>query len=123
MIFKHPTTSATTTLTFTNNPEAPYSREVIKHNTSVQMEDGTFYTYARAVTNYRYVINVVLNSEAERDLLENFFDNTVNGSEKEFKYTDPYADEYTVRFEDKLSISEIFKGRMYRATFNLIQTA
>ena len=123
MIFKHPTTSPTTTLTFTNNPEAPYSREVIKHNTSVQMEDGTFYTYARSVTNYRYVINVVLNSEAERDSLESFFDNTVNGSEKEFKYTDPYGDEYTVRFEDQLEISEIFKGRMYRATFNLIQTA
>jgi len=123
MIFKHPTTTPTTTLTFTNNPEAPYSREVIKHNTSVQMEDGTFYTYARSVTNYRYVINVVLNSEAERDSLESFFDNTVNGSEKEFKYTDPYGDEYTVRFEDQLEISEIFKGRMYRATFNLIQTA
>lgn len=123
MIFNHPTTSPTTTLTFTNNPEAPYSREVIKHNTSVQMEDGTFYTYARSVTNYRYVINVVLNSEAERDSLESFFDNTVNGSEKEFKYTDPYGDEYTVRFEDQLEISEIFKGRMYRANFNLIQTA
>lgn len=122
MIFNHPTTSPTTTLTFTNNPEAPYSREVIKHNTSVQMEDGTFYTYARSVTNYRYVINVVLNSEAERDSLESFFDNTVNGSEKEFKYTDPYGDEYTVRFEDQLEISEIFKGRMYRANFNLIQT-
>tara|TARA_R110000787_G_scaffold203250_3_gene313758 strand:+ start:235 stop:606 length:372 start_codon:yes stop_codon:yes gene_type:complete len=122
MIFKYPTTSPTTTLTFTNNPEAPYSREVIKHNTSVQMEDGSFYVYSRSVTNYRYTIIVVLNSESERDALETFYDSTVNGSEKQFKYTDPYNDEYTVRFEGQMKISEIFKGRMYRATFNLIQT-
>lgn len=122
MIFKHPTTSPTTTLTFTNNPEAPYSREVIKHNSSVQMEDGSFFVYSRAVTNYRYVISVVLNSESERDALETFYDTTVNGSEKEFTYVDPYSDTYTVRFEDQMKISEIFKGKMYRATFNLIQT-
>jgi hypothetical protein len=123
MIFDFPTSAApTTTLTFTNDPETPYSREVLKHNTSIQMEDGSFFTYSRSVTNYRYTITVVLNSEAERDNLESFYDSTVNGSEKEFTYTDPNSDEYTVRFEDSLQISEIFKGRMYRANFNLIQT-
>jgi len=123
MIFHYPTSAApTTTLTFTNNPESPYEREVIKHNTQVQMEDGTFFVYSRAVTNYRYSITVVLNSESERDALESFYDSTVNGSEKTFSYTDPYSDVYTVRFEDTMRISEIFKDRMYRATFNLIQT-
>lgn len=86
------------------------------------MEDGTFFVYSRAVTNYRYSITVVLNSESERDALESFYDSTVNGSEKTFSYTDPYSDVYTVRFEDTMRISEIFKDRMYRATFNLIQT-
>ncbi len=124
MIFKYPNAvSPTTTLTFTNNPESPYEREVIKHNTSVQMEDGTFYVYSRSVTNYRYTINVVLTSESERDALESFYDSTVNGSEKTFSYTDPYSDSYTVRFENEMHISEIFKDRMYRATFSLIQTA
>ena len=124
MIFKYPNAvSPTTTLTFTNNPETPYEREVIKHNTSVQMEDGSFYVYSRSVTNYRYTISVVLTSESERDALESFFDSTVNGSEKTFSYTDPYSDSYTVRFEDEMHISEIFKDRMYRAAFNLIQTA
>tara|TARA_B110000908_G_scaffold57895_1_gene70548 strand:+ start:3444 stop:3818 length:375 start_codon:yes stop_codon:yes gene_type:complete len=123
MIFDFPTSAApTTTMTFTNNPETPYSREVIKHNTSVQMEDGSFYTYSRLVTNYRYIITVVLNTQAERDALETFYDSTVNGSEKSFTYTDQNSDEYTVRFEDDLKIAEIFKGRMYRAKFNLIQT-
>ena len=124
MIFKYPNAvSPTTTLTFTNNPETPYEREVIKHNTSVQMEDGSFYVYSRSVTNYRYTISVVLTSESERDALESFFDSTVNGSEKTFSYTDPYSDSYTVRFENEMHISEIFKDRMYRAAFNLIQTA
>jgi len=124
VIFKYPNAvSPTTTLTFTNNPETPYEREVIKHNTSVQMEDGSFYVYSRSVTNYRYTISVVLTSESERDALESFFDSTVNGSEKTFSYTDPYSDSYTVRFEDEMHISEIFKDRMYRAAFNLIQTA
>jgi len=124
MIFEYPnTTSPTTTLTFTNNPESPYERKVIKHNSSVQMEDGSFYVYSRSVTNYRYVISVVLTSESERDNVESFYDSTVNGSEKTFDYTDPYGDTYTVRFEDEMAISEIFKDRMYRATFNLIQTA
>jgi len=124
MIFEYPnTTSPTTTLTFTNNPESPYERKVIKHNSSVQMEDGSFYVYSRSVTNYRYVISVVLTSESERDNVESFYDSTVNGNEKTFDYTDPYGDTYTVRFEDEMAISEIFKDRMYRATFNLIQTA
>lgn len=124
MIFEYPNAvSPTTTLTFTNNPESPYEREVIKHNTSVQMEDGSFYVYSRSVTNYRYTISVVLTSESERDALESFYDSTVNGSEKTFSYTDPYSDSYTVRFENEMHISEIFKGRMYRATFSLIQTA
>ena len=124
MIFKYPTlASPTTTLTFNNNPETPYEREVIKHNSSVQMEDGSFFVYSRSVTNYRYTISVVLTSESERDSLESFYDSTVNGMEKTFSYTDPYSDSYTVRFEDELHISEIFKDRMYRATFNLIQTA
>ena len=124
MIFEYPTSAApTTTLTFNNNPETPYEREVIKHNSSVQMEDGSFFVYSRSVTNYRYIINVVLNSESERDALESFYDSTVNGIEKTFSYTDPYSDTYTVRFEDALHISEIFKDRMYRASFNLIQTA
>jgi hypothetical protein len=124
VIFEYPNAvSPTTTLTFTNNPESPYEREVIKHNTSVQMEDGSFYVYSRSVTNYRYTISVVLTSESERDALESFYDSTVNGSEKTFSYTDPYSDSYTVRFENEMHISEIFKGRMYRATFSLIQTA
>ena len=87
------------------------------------MEDGSFYVYSRSVTNYRYTISVVLTSESERDALESFYDSTVNGSEKTFSYTDPYSDSYTVRFENEMHISEIFKGRMYRATFSLIQTA
>ena len=71
MIFNYPTLAApTSTLTFTNNPESPYEREVIKHNSSVQMEDGSFYVYSRSVTNYRYTISVVLTSETERDALE-----------------------------------------------------
>ena len=123
MIFKYPSAaSPTTTLAFTHNPESPYEREVIKHNSSVQMEDGSFYVYSRSVTNYRYSIVVVLTSESERDNLEAFYDSTVNGSEKTFSYIDPYSDTYTVRFEDELHISEIFKDRLYRATFNLIQT-
>ncbi|MEO1957733.1 MAG: hypothetical protein ABGX03_07415 [Methylophilaceae bacterium] len=123
MIFNFPTISGSTTaITFSNDPETPYEREVIKHNSSVQMEDGSFYVYSRSVTNYRYKITVVLNSEAERDALESFYDSTVNGSEKTFEYTDPYSDEHIVRFEDKLRIAEIFKDRFYRATFNLIQT-
>lgn len=124
MEFNYPNSSSpTTTLTFTANPEAPYEREVIKHNSEVQMEDGTFYVYSRSVTNYRYVITVVLYSESERDALESFYDSTVNGSEKKFDYTDPYGDTYTVRFEQKLKIVEIMKDRFYRASFSLIQTA
>lgn len=124
MEFNYPTeASPTTTLTFTNDPESPYEREVLKHNSQVQMEDGTFYVYSRSVTNYRYTISVVLTSESERDDLESFYDSTVNGSQKTFQYTDPYSDIYTVRFEEGMNIAEIFKDRMYRATFNLIQTA
>jgi hypothetical protein len=123
MIFNYPTLAApTSTLTFSNNPESPYEREVIKHNSSVQMEDGSFYVYSRSVTNYRYTISVVLTSETERDALETFYDSTVNGMEKTFSYTDPYSESYTVRFENELHISEIFKDRMYRASFTLIQT-
>jgi hypothetical protein len=123
MIFNYPTISGSTSaITFTNNPEPPYEREVIKHNTSVQMEDGSFFVYSRSVTNYRYTISVILNSESERDALETFYDSTVNGSEKTFEYTDPYLDAYIVRFEDEMHIEEIFKNRFYRASFNLIQT-
>jgi hypothetical protein len=123
MIFNYPTLAApTSTLTFSNNPESPYEREVIKHNSSVQMEDGSFFVYSRSVTNYRYTISVVLTSEIERDALETFYDSTVNGMEKTFSYTDPYSESYTVRFENELHISEIFKDRMYRASFTLIQT-
>lgn len=124
MEFNYPTAaSPTTTLTFTNDPESPYEREVLKHNSQVQMEDGTFYVYSRSVTNYRYTVSVVLTSESERDDLESFYDSTVNGNQKTFQYTDPYSDIYTVRFEEGMNIAEIFKDRMYRATFNLIQTA
>jgi len=124
MRFDYPTVvSATTSLVFNNNPESPYEREVIKHNSSVQMEDGSMYVYSRSVTNYRYSISVVLTSESERDALESFYDSTVNGAEKTFEYTDPYGDVYTVRFDESMRISEIFKDRLYRATFTLLQTA
>ncbi len=124
MRFDHPTVSgAATSLAFTNNPESPYERNVIKHNSSVQMEDGTMYVYSRSVTNYRYAISVVLTTESERDSLESFYDSTVNGAEKTFEYTDPYGDVYTVRFDENLRISEIFKDRFYRASFTLLQTA
>jgi hypothetical protein len=124
MRFDFPTVaSATTSLAFSNNPEPPYEREVLKHNASVQMEDGTFFVYSRSVTNYRYSISVVLTTETERDNFESFFDTTVNGSEKTFEYTDPYSDVYTVRFEGEIHIAEIFKDRFYRATLTLIQTA
>ncbi len=124
MIFNYPAiTGSTTAITFTNNPEAPYEKEVIKHNTTIQMEDGSFYVYSRSVTNYRYDISVVLNSEAERNALEDFYDSIVNGSEKTFEYTDPNSDTAIVRFEDRLQIEDIFKGSFYRASFRLIQTA
>ena len=61
MRFDYPTVAgATTSLAFTNDPESPYERAVIKHNSSVQMEDGSMYVYSRSVTNYRYSISVVL---------------------------------------------------------------
>jgi len=124
MRFDYPTVvSATTSLVFNNNPESPYEREVIKHNSSVQMEDGSMFIYSRSVTNYRYSISVVLTSESERDALESFYDSTVNGAEKTFEYTDPYGDVYTVRFDENMRISEIYKDRLYRATFTLLQTA
>ena len=124
MRFDYPTVgSATTSLAFTNNPESPYERAVIKHNSSVQMEDGSMYVYSRSVTNYRYSISVVLTAEVERDALESFYDSTVNGAEKTFEYTDPYGDVYTVRFDENMRISEIYKDRLYRATFTLLQTA
>jgi len=124
MRFDYPTVAgATTSLAFTNDPESPYERAVIKHNSSVQMEDGSMYVYSRSVTNYRYSISVVLTSESERDALELFYDSTVNGAEKTFEYTDPYSDVYTVRFDENMRISEVFKGRLYRATFTLLQTA
>jgi hypothetical protein len=124
MRFDYPTAaSPTASYVFTNDPEAPYERQVVKHNTEVMMEDGSVYVYARAVTSYRYVISsIVLESQSERDDLETFYDSTVNGSEKQFEYTDPYDNTYTVRFEDDLTITEIFKGRFYRATFNLLET-
>ena len=124
MRFDYPTVGgATTSLAFTNSPESPYERAVIKHNSSVQMEDGSMYVYSRSVTNYRYSISVVLTSEVERDALESFYDSTVNGAEKTFEYTDPYGDVYTVRFDENMRISEIYKDRLYRATFTLLQTA
>jgi hypothetical protein len=124
MRFDYPTVaSATTSIAFTSNPESPYEREVVKHNSEVQMEDGSFYVYSRSVTNYRYNIEVILYSESERDALESFYDSTVNGSEKTFEYTDPYSDVYTVRFIDNFNIVEIMKDRFYRATFTLLQTA
>jgi hypothetical protein len=123
MRFDYPTkAAATVTLNFTTNPESPYQREVIKHNSEVQMEDGSIYVYSRSVTNYRYSINVVLYSQEERDDLEAFYDDTVNGSEKRFDYTDPYGEVYNVRFENQLQIVEIMKDRFYRATFDLIET-
>lgn len=123
MRFDYPTVAAaTTSIAFTSNPESPYQREVIKHNAEIQMEDGTFFVYSRSVTNYRYYIEVILYSEAERDALESFYDSTVNGSEKEFEYTDPYSDVYTVRFNGAFNIVEIQKDRFYRATFELLQT-
>jgi hypothetical protein len=123
MRFDFPTVAAaTSSIAFTSNPEAPYEREVIKHNAEIQMEDGTFFVYSRSVTNYRYYIEVILYSQSERDALENFYDNVVNGSEKEFEYTDPYSDVYTVRFNGPFNISEIQKDRFYRATFELLQT-
>jgi len=122
--FDYPTVgSATSSIAFTYNPEVPYERQVIKHNTPLQMEDGTYYIYSRSVTNYRYMISVVLGSEVERDSLETFYDTTVNGMEKQFEYTDPYSDVYTVRFESDVKLSEIHKDRLYRATFTLLQTA
>jgi hypothetical protein len=124
MRFDYPTVaSATTSIAFISNPESPYEREVVKHNTEVQMEDGSLYVYSRSVTNYRYKIEVILYSESERDALESFYDSTVNGSEKTFEYTDPYSDVYTVRFIDNFNIVEIMKDRFYRATFTLLQTA
>jgi hypothetical protein len=124
MRFDYPTVAgATTSLAFTNDPESPYERAVIKHNSSVQMEDGSMYVYSRSVTNYRYSISVVLTAESERDALESFYDSTVNGAEKTFEYTDPYGDVYTVRFDENMRISEIYKDRLYRATFTLLQTA
>ena len=124
MRFDYPThASPTTSIVFTSNPEVPYEREVLKHNSSVQMEDGTFYVYSRSVTNYLYKIEVVLYSEVERDALESFYDTIVNGSQKTFQYTDPYNSLYTVRFHESFNIIEIMKDRFYRATFSLIQTA
>lgn len=123
MRFDYPTVAtATESLVFTTNPEAPYQREVIKHNTEVQMEDGSIYVYSRSVTNYRYSISVVLYSQEERDDLEAFYDDIVNGSEKRFDYTDPYGEVYNVRFENQLQIVEIMKDRFYRAKFDLIET-
>lgn len=115
--------SPTTSFVFSNNPEAPYERSVVKHNTEVLMEDGSVYVYARAVTQYRYIIqSVVLESKTERDNLESFYDSIVNGSEKEFTYTDPYDVEHTVRFEGEFRIQEVYKDRFYRASFNLLES-
>lgn len=124
MRFDYPTVAtATDSIAFTGNPESPYERKVVKHNSEVQMEDGTYFVYSRSVTNYEYSIEIVLYSESERDELEDFYDNVVNGSEKQFQYTDPYSDVYTVRFIGDFNIVEIYKDRFYRATFTLIQTA
>lgn len=123
MRFDYPTSSsATTSIEFVGDPQSPYEREVIKHNTEVQMEDGSLFVYSRSVTNYRYKIEVILYSESERDALESFYDSIVNGSQKTFDYTDPYGDVYNVRFIDSFNIVEVFKGRFYRATFTLLQT-
>lgn len=124
MRFDYPTVAtATDSIAFVGNPEAPYERKVIKHNSEVQMEDGTFYVYSRSVTNYSYIVEIVLYSESERDELEDFYDNVVNGSQKQFEYTDPYGDVYTVRFMGDFNIVEVFKDRFYRASFTLLQTA
>jgi len=123
MRFDYPTfASPTTSIVFTSDPEVPYEREVIKHNSEIQMEDGSFYVYSRSVTNYLYKIEVILYSQAQRDALESFYDSTVNGSHKTFQYTDPYSALHTVRFIESFNISEIAKDRFYRATFTLIQT-
>lgn len=124
MRFDYPDSSSpTTSVVFSNNPEAPYERKVVKHNTEVLMEDGSLYVYARDVTQYRYIIqSVVLESESERDSLEAFYDTIVNGSEKTFTYTDPYNDEHTVRFDGDFAIVEVYKDRFYRASFNLLES-
>jgi len=124
MRFDYPNSSSpTTSLVFSNNPEAPYERKVVKHNTEVLMEDGSLFVYARDVTQYRYIIqSLVLESQSERDALESFYDTTVNGSEKTFTYTDPYDQEHTVRFEGEITIAEVYKDRFYRASFNLLET-
>jgi len=123
MRFDYPTVAtATDSIEFVGNPESPYEREVIKNNTEVQMEDGSLFVYSRSVTNYRYKIEIVLFSQAERDELESFYDTLVNGSQKTFDYTDPYGDVYNVRFIDSFNIVEVYKDRFYRATFTLLQT-
>ena len=125
MRFDYPTSaSPTSSYIFTNDPEAPYEKQVVKHNSEVQMEDGSVYVYSRSVTNYRYVIaSVVLTSQTERDNLESFFDSTVNGSQKTFTFTDPYSDTATVRFSGQLKIVEIYKDALYRASFVLLETS